>query len=134
MNAATKIRAAYLRLHEQDQFNLNLAGNVRPLLNDPQTSNTKLYSGDSVSLIGGATAYWKAEDGYFFVCGSLDEVGYVYKSLLHSFELFGFVTKDGQDVVTMREVPQEPAPKRATLKDYEAAGNARLWLDADHDR
>ena len=61
MNKSVKIRAAYLRAHEGETFNICLTGNVRAIIQDRQTTNAALYSGNPVELVGGAEAYWKAE-------------------------------------------------------------------------
>lgn len=125
MNQATKIRAAYLRAHEDEIFSINLAGNVRALLQNSQTTNDTLYSGEPVPLIGGATAAWKAEDGYFFVWGHDFEIKDLHAGMLHSFELFKFTT-NGVDVISMRSVPEE----KKSAQCYEAKDNLAGQLTA----
>ena len=125
MNTTTKIRAAYLRQHQHEQFSLNIAGNLRPLLANPQTTNAALYSGEPARLVGGALAYWKFEDGFFVVCGALQEIRYLNDNVLPTYEVFK-IDMGGVEVISLRERVE----KREARPDYLAAGNVDIMLTA----
>jgi hypothetical protein len=131
MNAATKIRAAYLRQHQDDTFSLNLTGNIRLLLANHQTPNYQVYSGEPVRLVGGAYAYWKAEDGYFFVSGDKGEMQYLYEDVVATYEVFKLDLKSGDEVISLREKAKgKPATKPEYLSATTVAGLLTAYDEA----
>lgn len=129
MDIKTKIRAAYLRAHDDETFHLNITGNLRLLLGTAQTSNTELYSGSAVTLVGGGCAYWKPDEGYFFVCGTRAQMTELYDCILSGFDTTGFAGSGGEAVVSLREHP-EGKPCRPHLEDFERVGSSHNDLTA----
>lgn len=119
MIQAKTIREAYLKAHNGETFSINLTGNIRLIIDSLRTSNTDLFSGKPIKVIGGADAYWKFEEGYFFIYGSETEIKYLYEQLVKHYELRGY-KQDGAEVVTLREraTTEEEKPGRPSLASY----------------
>lgn len=127
MNIATKIRAVYLRMHEDETLSILITGNIRLLLVNHQTSNYAVYSGEPVRLIGGANAYWKHEDGYFFVSGTRAEMTYLCDDVLSTYDAIKLDLKSGDEVVSIRE---KVRPKPVEKPDYASRSTVAGLLTA----
>lgn len=119
MNMTHEIRNAYITSHENEMFSMYFTGDIRPLINDKMTPNDQVYSGRSTRLVGGANAYWKNMDGYFFVVGSAHEMKDLYDIVVRGYDTC-IISINGTDVISIRQIPKA-APKvvaQTTVFDF----------------
>lgn len=102
---ANDIRNAYIKAHENDMFSMYFTGDIRPLIDNKMTPNDHVYSGRSTRLIGGANAYWKPMDGFFFVCGDAHEMKHLYDIVVRGYDV-AIISINGADVISIRQLPK----------------------------